>query len=208
VAFEIWLAVAATSFVILAIPGPTVLLVVSYALGQGWRTALPIALGVALGDLIAMTLSLLGVGALLATSATLFTILKWIGAAYLVWLGIKLWRSRGALDVPATVARSSATTMFGHACLVTALNPKSISFFVAFVPQFVDPHADYTSQVAILVATFVGLGFVNALVYAFVASRARAAVRNPRVLRWFHRGGGTLLIGSGVAAAVTARSPA
>ena len=77
------------------IPGPTILLVVSYALGQGWRTALPMAIGVALGDFTAMSFSLLGLGALLATSANLFTLFKWAGAAYLVWLGIKLWRAGG-----------------------------------------------------------------------------------------------------------------
>ncbi len=90
---EIWVAFAAASTLLLIIPGPTVLLVVSYALGQGWRTALPMAVGVALGDFTAMTLSMLGLGALLAASATLFTALKWIGAAYLVWLGVKLWRA-------------------------------------------------------------------------------------------------------------------
>src|SRR4030081_1035087 len=90
--FESWAAFTAASAVLLVIPGPTVLLVVSYALGQGWRTALPMAIGVALGDFTAMTLSMLGLGALLAASATLFTILKWVGAAYLVYLGIKLWR--------------------------------------------------------------------------------------------------------------------
>ena len=107
--FESWLAFTAASTVLLLIPGPTVLLVVSYALGQGWRTALPMAVGVALGDFTAMTLSMLGVGALLAASATVFTALKWIGAAYLVWLGIKLWRAGGALDArPRTDAASSA----------------------------------------------------------------------------------------------------
>ena len=94
---ETWLAFTAATIILLLIPGPTVLLVVSYALGQGWRTALPMAVGVALGDFTAMTLSMLGVGALLAASATVFTVLKWIGAAYLVWLGIKLWRAGGAL---------------------------------------------------------------------------------------------------------------
>src|ERR1041385_9514444 len=93
--FEAWAAFTAASAVLLVIPGPTVLLVVSYALGQGWRTALPMAIGVALGDFTAMTLSMLGLGALLAASATLFTILKWIRAAYLVWLGVKLWRGGG-----------------------------------------------------------------------------------------------------------------
>ena len=95
---ELWAAFVAASTILLIIPGPTVLLVVSYALGQGWRTALPMAIGVALGDFTAMTLSMLGLGALLAASATLFTILKWIGAAYLVWLGVKLWRAGGTLD--------------------------------------------------------------------------------------------------------------
>src|ERR1700743_2667881 len=96
--WSLWLAFVAASSVLLVIPGPTVLLVVSYALGQGWRTALPMAIGVALGDFTAMTLSMLGLGGLLAASATLFKILKWIGAAYLVWLGIQLWRGGGALD--------------------------------------------------------------------------------------------------------------
>ena len=93
--FESWAAFTAASAILLIIPGPTVLLVVSYALGQGWRTALPMAVGVALGDFTAMTLSMLGVGALLATSAKLFTVVKWVGAAYLVYLGVKLWRAGG-----------------------------------------------------------------------------------------------------------------
>src|SRR3954467_7063609 len=105
--FETWAAFAAASTILLVIPGPTILLVVSYALGQGWRTALPMAVGVALGDFTGMTLSMLGIGALLAASATIFTGLKWLGAAYLVWLGIKLWRAGGALDAkPRTDATS------------------------------------------------------------------------------------------------------
>ena len=129
--FESWAAFTAASAVLLIIPGPTVLLVVSYALGQGWRTALPMAIGVALGDFTAMTLSMLGLGALLAASATLFTILKWAGAAYLVYLGIKLWRAGGTLEAAPRTDAVSAARMPGHAWLVTALNPKSITFFVA-----------------------------------------------------------------------------
>src|SRR3954467_1470776 len=94
---ETWAAFAAASAILLVIPGPTILLVVSYALGQGWRTALPMALGVALGDFTAMTLSMLGVGALLTASASIFMLLKWVGAAYLIYLGIKLYRSGSAL---------------------------------------------------------------------------------------------------------------
>src|SRR5690349_22078864 len=95
---ETWLAFTAAASILLVIPGPTILLVISYALGQGLRTALPVAAGVALGDFTAMTLSMLGLGALLTASSVLFTILKWAGAAYLIWLGIQLWRAGGALN--------------------------------------------------------------------------------------------------------------
>src|SRR5215207_1812470 len=118
---ETWLAFVAASSVLLIIPGPTILLVVSYALGQGWRTALPMSVGVALGDFTAMTLSMLGIGALLSASATLFTALKWIGAAYLVWLGIKLWRAPVGTEADAAVERRPAWTMLAHAYAVTAL---------------------------------------------------------------------------------------
>ena len=198
---ETWLAFAAASTILLVIPGPTILLVVSYALGQGWRTALPMAVGVALGDFTAMTFSLLGLGALLATSATLFAVLKLAGAAYLIWLGIKLWRAGAALDAKPRTDAASAFRMLGHAWLVTALNPKGLTFFVAFLPQFVDPKAALLPQLGIFGATFLTLAFANALTYALVASRARKAVQNPRAMTIVNRTGGSLLIGAGVAAA-------
>lgn len=197
---ETWLAFAAATTVLLVIPGPTVLLVVSYALGQGLRTALPMAVGVATGDFTAMTLSLLGVGALLAASATLFTILKWVGAAYLVWLGIKLWRSGGTLDASPRTDTASGLTMAAHAWVVTALNPKGITFFVAFLPQFLDPAGDFWTQLLVFEATFITLAFANALGYALVASHARGMMRNPRAIGLVNRIGGSLLIGAGFAA--------
>ncbi len=197
--FETWAAFAAASSVLLVIPGPTVLLVVSYALGQGWRTALPMAVGVALGDFTAMTLSMLGLGALLATSATLFTILKWVGAAYLVYLGIKLWRAGGTLDAAPRTDTVSAARMLGHAWLVTALNPKSITFFVAFLPAFLDPKADFLTQMLVFETTFLVLAFANAFGYALVASRARRLASNPRAIGVVNKVGGGLLVGAGIA---------
>jgi len=197
--FEAWAAFAAASSVLLVIPGPTVLLVVSYALGQGWRTALPVAIGVALGDFTAMTLSMLGLGALLATSATLFTILKWVGAAYLVYLGIKLWRAGGTLDAAPRTDAVSAAKMLGHAWLVTALNPKSITFFVAFLPAFLDPKADFLTQMLVFETTFLVLAFANAFGYALVASRARRLASDPRAIGVVNKVGGGLLVGAGVA---------
>ncbi len=198
---DVWLAFTAASIVLLVIPGPTILLVVSYALGQGWRTAMPMAAGVALGDFTAMTLSMLGIGALLAASATIFTIVKWLGAAYLIWLGIKLFRSGATMQAEARGADVSPVKMLAHAWLVTSLNPKSITFFVAFLPQFLDRHGDFWTQMLIFEGTFLVLSFSNAFLYAFAAHRARTLFKSPRILRAFNRTGGTLLIGAGVATA-------
>jgi threonine/homoserine/homoserine lactone efflux protein len=199
--FETWLAFVAATTVLLVIPGPTILLVVSYALGQGMRTALPVAVGVALGDFTAMTLSMLGVGALLAASAILFTALKWLGAAYLIWLGIQLWRAGGALNAQPREDAAPALRMLGHAWLVTALNPKGITFFVAFLPQFIDRNADFWTQMLMFEATFICLAFANAIGYALVASRARTLISSAHAVGMFNRIGGTLLIGAGIAAA-------
>lgn len=198
---DVWLAFTAASIVLLVIPGPTILLVISYALGQGWRTAMPMAVGVALGDFTAMTLSMLGVGALLATSALVFTAVKWIGAAYLIWLGVKLFRSGTSLHAEAREADTSPLKMLGHAWLVTSLNPKSITFFVAFLPQFLNMHGNFWTQMLIFESTFLVLSFANAFTYAFAAHRARSMFKSARVLKAFNRTGGTLLIGAGVATA-------
>ena len=197
--FETWLAFAAASAVLVVIPGPTTLLVVSYALGQGWRTALPMAIGVALGDFTAMTVSMLGLGAVLAASATLFTVLKWIGAAYLVWLGIKLWRAGGTLEARPATDTASRARMLIHAWIVTALNPKGITFFVAFLPLFLDPKMTLVPQMLVFGPTFLVLAFVNVLAYAMLASRARGVMRSERAIGLVNRAGGTLLIGAGVA---------
>lgn len=206
--FQIWLAFVAASIALLLIPGPTVLLVLSYALSQGKRVALATVAGVALGDLVAMSASLAGLGALVLASATLFTVLKWVGAVYLVYLGVKLFRSAStaSLGDVEKVAETSASRVFGHAAAVTALNPKSIVFFIAFVPQFVVVDSSLLPQFAILVITFVGLAALNALAYAVLADKLRAKIARPSVLAWVSRLGGSALIAMGVAAAAFKRA--
>ncbi|TWH28710.1 MULTISPECIES: LysE family translocator [unclassified Aminobacter] len=199
--FETWAAFAVASAIMLAIPGPTILLVVSYALSHGRRVASATVAGVALGDFTAMTASMLGVGALLATSATLFTVLKWIGAAYLVYLGIKLWRAPvGDGAIPQAEKETNARRIFLHAYVVTALNPKSIIFFVAFLPQFLDPAAPALTQMVVFETTFVILATLNAAAYALLGSMARGAFRKTSVQRIVNRTGGSLLIGAGMLA--------
>lgn len=205
---ELYLAYVAATLVLLIIPGPTILLVVSYALSEGRRAALASTAGVVLGDLTAMVMSLAGLGALMAASATAFTIVKWIGAAYLVWLGIKMWRAKVQkleLDGAAHAPRRNRD-MLVQAWIVTALNPKGIVFFIAFLPQFLVHDAPVLPQFVLLGGTFLVLAGLNALVYALMAGSLRRRIANPRGLTWVNRIGGSVLIGAGAVTAGLQRS--
>jgi len=194
---DYFLAYSFTVFIVVLIPGPVVMMIVSYGLSRGRETALRAVAGVTLGDFTAMTLSLSGLGAVLAASATLFTILKVGGAIYLIWLGIGLIRSKPTLD-PEQL-KSSSRSIFWTAYWVTALNPKSITFFVAFLPQFIDPSRPVFQQLVIMEIVFLVLGTLNAFAYALVASQARKAVTRPSVLGWVNRTGGAILVMAGLA---------
>lgn len=208
---EHWLAFVVASSILLAIPGPTILLVISYSLGHGRNVAGATVAGVALGDFTAMTASMLGLGALLATSAAIFTVLKWVGAAYLIWLGIKLWRTpiaAEATDGTMAVPVEQPLRIFLHTYVVTALNPKSIIFFVAFLPQFLDLSRPLFNQMLIFETTFLVLAAANATAYALMASAARKTIRKPKVQTIVNRAGGSLLIGAGLLTAGLRRAGA
>jgi len=206
--FDLWLTFVAASTALLLIPGPTVLLVLSYALSKGRTVAVASAAGVALGDLVAMTASLVGLGALVLASATLFSVLKWLGAGYLIYLGIKLLRSAPSQGLTAVKSERDITGrgVFWHAAVVTALNPKSIAFFIAFVPQFITLDAALLPQFGILIATFTGLAAFNALIYALLADKLRQTIRKPYVIVWLTRGGGVALIAMGLMTATLRRA--
>lgn len=203
---ELYTAYIVATLVVLAIPGPTIMLVVSYALTQGRKSALASVLGVGLGDATAATASLLGLGAILAASATAFTALKWVGAAYLIWLGIKMWRSRpGPLGVQ-EVEDIPPRKIFWHAFVVTSLNPKGIIFFMAFLPHFIAPQAAVAPQLFLLGSTFVLLGILNAAVYAYAAAAVGQKLKNPSVLRLVNKVGGGFLISAAAMTATLQRS--
>ncbi|MEO9528393.1 LysE family translocator [Roseibium sp.] len=199
--FELYAAYVVATLVVLAIPGPTIMLVVSYALTQGRRSAFATVMGVGLGDATAAIASLMGLGAILATSAAAFSLLKWVGAAYLVWLGIKMWRSRPEALGAHQVARVPARKIFWHAYIVTALNPKGIIFFMAFLPHFIAPQAAVLPQLTLLGTTFVVLGVLNAAVYALAAAFLGRKLTSPSLLRLVNKVGGAFLVS---AAAMTA----
>ena len=204
---ELWLAFVAASTLMLLLPGPTILTVISYSVAHGRRAKLPLIAAVALGDSTALLLSLLGLGALLATSATWFTVIKFAGGLYLIILGIKLLTAKvEAASIEAPTALGPRWTLFANTWLVTALNPKGIVFFVAFVPQFIDAGNDYAPQATFFVATFAALGAINCTVYALAADALRRVIGSPRALRAMNRAGGAVIAASGVAA-LFARRP-
>ncbi|MCC9622534.1 LysE family translocator [Thalassospira sp. MA62] len=207
--FEIWLAFALACTIVLAIPGPTIMLVVSYALGKGRQTAWATVPGVALGDLTAMTVSLAGAGALLAASAEAFTVLKLVGAGYLIFLGIRMWRDTPAqLEDTPDAKRNRPSRMFLQAYVVTALNPKGIVFFIAFVPQFVTAGMPISGQFVIMTITFVTLAAINAALWAIMAGMLREKFRKPSTMRRLSRMGGSVMIGAGLLTALTRRATA
>jgi threonine/homoserine/homoserine lactone efflux protein len=197
--FEIWIAFVIAAGVVLIIPGPTIISVISYSLAHGRNAVFPIVAGVLLGDLTCMSFSLLGLGAVLAASATLFSVIKFTGALYLIYLGVRLWSSDPlAAESGSVVNGISKITLIRNLFLTTATNPKGIVFFMAFLPQFVNPKAAVSPQLLLLCGTFLFLASINATIYALFAGSVRESVRSARARRLFNRCGGTALIGAGL----------
>jgi threonine/homoserine/homoserine lactone efflux protein len=208
ISLESWLAFAAASAVLLVIPGPTILTVISYSVTQGRRAAIPLVAAVALGDSTALTLSLLGLGSVLAASTVAFTVVKVLGGAYLVWLGVRMIRAglnKEAMACAAASPRVSRRRLFLNTYAVTATNPKGIIFYMAFLPQFLDATAPVAGPMLILAGTFVALAIINATLYVTFASGAAALLASGNAGRMFNLGGGSLLSVAGVWTALARR---
>ena len=206
VALEIWGAYLVAAATIIAIPGPTSMFVLSQALGHGPRTALACLVGVAAGDALAMTVSFIGLGALLAASAELFTMMKLAGAAYLFFLAWRMWRAPvQAVAVPDAAERATLRGIV-RAFSVTVLNPKGIAFFTAFVPQFVDPARPLVPQLVVFGVTFVALAVLIPASWITVVGRVRTLLLRPHILRILNRAGAVVLFGAGLMTATLRRA--
>lgn len=205
---ELWLTFVLASAALLIIPGPTILTVISYSISHGKRANIPLVAAVTLGDSTALFFSLLGLGAVLSASAFWFNAVKWAGGLYLLYLGIKLLRSGfSSSHLALPTAPGSQRKLFLNTYLVTALNPKGIVFFIAFLPQFVDQSAPAAQQLWILALTFVALATLNATLYTLFAASARGLLASSRAQRGFNLVGGSLLSAAGIWA-LLARRPA
>lgn len=196
---DMWIGFVIASSVLLIIPGPTILTVISYSISHGYKAKIPLILAVALGDSTALALSLIGLGALLAESAFWFQLVKWAGGLYLIYLGIQLFRAGlNSSGLETKSGNASGLKLFLNTYMVTALNPKGIIFFVAFLPQFINQGGDVTLQLWMLAATFVALATLNATLYAVFASKAQAVLSSPKAQKKFYFSGGFMLSVAGL----------
>jgi len=196
------------SFLLIVVPGPSVLFTVGRALALGRRAALSSVAGNAVGAYVLVVAVAFGVGALVERSVVAFTVLKLAGAAYLVYLGVKAWRQRGPLLVGISdeSPRSGLRTLW-EGFAVGLANPKTIVFFAAVLPQFVDPDLGHVvGQMMLLGLVFVGIALASDSAWGLGASVAREwFARSPRRLAAVSRIGGLSMIGLGVTVAVTGR---
>ncbi|MEM1344831.1 MAG: LysE family translocator [Pseudomonadota bacterium] len=199
-----WLAFLAASALVVIVPGPTVTVIIANALRSGPTAGLMNIAGTQAGLVLMIGVLALGLEAIVASAGLLFDILRLLGAAYLIWLGIQMWRSDGCLGQADVPARSHAA-LFWQGFLVIWSNPKALVFFGAFIPQFVDPAGDPTTQVILLGATFMAVATVLDGAYAFAAGRAGGLLSRQRV-RLVERLSGACLIGGGLWLALSRRA--
>jgi threonine/homoserine/homoserine lactone efflux protein len=196
----------ATALAILAIPGPAVLYIVSRSIDQGRSAGLASMFGITSGTIVHVTLATVGLSSLILASRIAFDAVRFVGAAYLVFLGVRRLLTRKAEAEVEARAPRTRRDLYVQGLIVNLLNPKTIVFIFAFIPQFVDVNDGHVwLQIMLLGLTFAGLGMLSdglyALVAGTVADRLRGTPLVARIERWF---GGTVLIGLGVAAAVVA----
>jgi homoserine/homoserine lactone efflux protein len=198
---EAWLLFCVTEAALCFTPGPAVLLIVSLGLSRGCRAGLAGSLGILAANALYFVLSATALGAALQTSWQLFVAVKWLGAAYLVWLGARMILSRAqppASASPPDLRTRSATRSFWLGFLTQGANPKALLFFTAILPQFIDPRGAVGTQILVLGVSSVLIELVALTAYVAAASAARSWTHRPRVGLALQRVGGALLVGAGV----------
>jgi threonine/homoserine/homoserine lactone efflux protein len=205
VTVDAWLLFCVTEAVLCLTPGPAVLLVVSLTLSRGGRAGLAGALGVLAANGLYFALSGTSLGVILRASWRLFTVVKWAGAAYLVWLGLRMILApREECDDPGA-RRAPTARSFRDGFLTQAANPKALVFFTAILPQFIDPRGAVGLQILVLGVSSVVIELVVLAGYVVASRTARAWARGSPMATPLRRAGGVLLVGAGVQLAAIRR---
>jgi homoserine/homoserine lactone efflux protein len=186
-------------------PGPGVLMTLTNALRYGARGTFGGILGIAFGALVVAAISATSIGVVLAVSATAFTILKFIGAAYLIYLGVRLWRAPSFKFTDRSTHKANFGRRFMEGLSLQLTNPKAIFFFLSVFPQFIDPEKNYTAQFAVLVSTYSALVVVIHCMYAVSARRAKRWLTSERGGRNVNRAAGATFVFFGAALATANR---
>jgi threonine/homoserine/homoserine lactone efflux protein len=216
IALQLYLTYIAAVFVISGTPGPNMLLAMTHGIRYGARHALPTMIGAMLGVVVILCVSLSGLGALLKTSADLFMVVKWLGAAYLNYLGIKMWLEKVSDSVEnadntttttsISTAIPSAFQRFSTGFSMALSNPKAILFGLAFFPQFINQNTALLPQAALLLGTFAFIELSWMTVYASGGTWLAQFLTTPRNIRRFNRGSGTAFILAGLGLGIFGKS--
>ncbi len=204
---ETWLLYVVTVFVVSATPGPNMLLALNHGIRYGVRHTVPTLLGLLSALGLIMAASAAGLGALMAASELAFSVVKYAGAAYLIYLGVKTWRAAPApLDAgEASAPEGPAWRRFATGFLVAMSNPKAFVFFAALFPQFMDARLPQAPQLAVLAATFYVIETAWQFAYASGGARMRHWLSSPARLKWMNRASGTAFCAAGVALTAVSR---
>jgi threonine/homoserine/homoserine lactone efflux protein len=203
--WELWGLFVVTEGLLCITPGPAVLLVVAQGLTRGIPAGASATAGILIGNTIYFVLSATSLGVLIVASYEVFFLIKWLGAAYLVWLGISAFRGRSSTLSVSPAKRAGLFRVFGNGIALQLANPKALLFFIALLPQFIDSKGDIVSQMFILGMTSVLLEFLALLAYSAFASRFSVIAMQPRFVRTADRIAGSFLIGAGVLTAAIRR---
>lgn len=206
-ALNVFLSFVIAATLLIIAPGPTNMVIVSHSMRFGFRRSLITILGAALSHTIFFSITMLGITPLLLASATFFDWIKWVGAAYLIFLGIKQWREKPVLidkDTPSATSQSMRS-LFLQGFAVNSTNPKALVFFAVFFPPFLNPASPIVLQLLIMGITFIGIFILTGLLHAYLAGQVRVMFRTQRQIQLQNRVTGLLLTGAGTALA-TVRS--
>lgn len=203
---ELWFTFVITATMILVIPGPTNIYVVGQSLAHGRKASIPLSLGVISGDAICITLSFIGLSGIVSLCSAAFIVVKYIGAAYLVYLGVKMIITNSHLSLKQIKGvKYNSKVLFRDVFIVNALNPKGIIFYSAFMPQFITNENNYLLQFAILALTFLGLALLIVVSYSLLSSKASEFCKSSELSKFFNLTGGFSLICAGIYSATIER---
>lgn len=195
--YHVWFAYVVTAIVFSLAPGSGTVNSISNGLSYGTRKSLAAIAGLQIGLAIHIVLVGAGIGALVAQSALAFSVIKWVGVIYLIWLGIQKWRDTESVSAKAANESRSAGQLLRSAVLINLTNPKSIVFLVALFPQFIDPTGDQFQQLMILGVTTVAIDSVVMLGYTSLASQMGRYIRSDRVMGRINKVFGSMFVGCG-----------